>query len=271
MPELPEVETVRRGLERHLLGSKVKRVTIRQHKLRYPISPRLEQRLKGLTLLSVSRRAKYLLLNFPPHHLLLHLGMSGSVRIVSTGEAKRPHDHFDILFTDGNLLRFNDPRRFGCILLVDGLASEHKLLRHLGVEPLAADFNSAYLYQATRNRKQSIKQLLMDTRVVVGIGNIYANEALFYAGIRPTIRAGKISLKRISALVEAIVQVLHEAVQQGGTTLQNFVNSDGKPGYFSQQLMVYGRGGESCRRCRKPLRAIVQGQRSTVFCTNCQT
>lgn len=271
MPELPEVETTRRGLEPYLLGRKVERVIVRQHSLRWPIPEDLESKLVQQPLLGLSRRGKYLLFRYPSGHMIAHLGMSGSMRIVARSEDPGYHDHVDIEFTDAMVLRFNDPRRFGAILWTEGSPEKHKLLDHLGPEPLTDAFNLDYLFQRSRKRKQAIKSFIMDSKVVVGVGNIYANEALFKAGIRPTRAAGAISKARYQRLIEEIKQTLAFAIEQGGTTLRDFVGGDGKPGYFQQQLLVYGRHGQPCKRCCQPLTEVRLGQRSTVYCKACQT
>ena len=269
MPELPEVETTRRGIEPHVVGRKVTVVTIRDRRLRWPISNDLEQRLQGARVLATRRRAKYLLIDFQNGSLLIHLGMSGSLRLTSRNEEPRKHDHVDIAFDSGRLLRYHDPRRFGSMHWLDD--ASHMLLDCLGPEPLSADFSANYLYDTSRKRSAPVKHFIMDAKVVVGVGNIYANEALFMAGIRPDRAANKVSKARYEILVEAIKQVLATAIEVGGTTLRDFVGGDGKAGYFAQSLQVYGRAGEFCKRCKDhQLREIRQSNRSTVFCPNCQ-
>lgn len=269
MPELPEVETTRRGIEPHVVGRTVTAVTIRDRRLRWPISDDLEQRLQGARVLSTRRRAKYLLIDFQNGSLLVHLGMSGSLRLSSKNEEPRKHDHVDIVLESGLLLRYHDPRRFGSMHWLDD--TSHVLLDHLGPEPLSADFSADYLYRTSRKRSSPVKHFIMDAKVVVGVGNIYANEALFIAGIRPDRAANNISKVRYELLVETIKQVLVTAIEVGGTTLRDFVGGDGKAGYFAQSLQVYGRAGELCKRCEgRELREIRQSNRSTVFCPNCQ-
>ncbi|MYM63719.1 bifunctional DNA-formamidopyrimidine glycosylase/DNA-(apurinic or apyrimidinic site) lyase [Pseudomaricurvus sp. HS19] len=270
MPELPEVETTRRGIEPHVLGRRIECLTVRQPSLRWPVPDTLPQLLTGQTLRTLSRRGKYLLLGFDHGTLLVHLGMSGSLRIIERREDPGYHDHVDIDFGAKRVLRYNDPRRFGAMLWAEGDVGQHELLAHLGPEPLSDAFDADYLYQRSRKRKQSIKTFIMDSKVVVGVGNIYANEALFAAGIRPTVAAGSLSKPRLQALVHEIKTVLARAITQGGTTLRDFVGGDGKPGYFQQSLLVYGRGGEPCKQCGKPLKEVRLGQRSTVYCTACQ-
>lgn len=270
MPELPEVETTRRGIAPHLQDQRVDAVTVRQPRLRWPIPADLAQRLKGQTILAVKRRAKYLLLETAKGHLLIHLGMSGSLRILSAGTPAQKHDHLDLVLANGRLLRLTDPRRFGAVLWCEGEPLAHDLLRSLGPEPLGSAFDPEHLYRATRGRKIPIKQCIMDNKVVVGVGNIYASESLFLAGIRPGIAAGRLSRARIETLHGCIRQVLAAAIEQGGTTLRDFVGGDGKPGYFAQQLNVYGREGEPCRVCGTAIRQIVQGQRSSWYCPHCQ-
>lgn len=269
MPELPEVETTRRGIEPHVVGRKVTQVTIRDRRLRWPIPDYLEQRLQGGEVLATRRRAKYLLIDFQEGSLLVHLGMSGSLRLVSENDQPRKHDHVDIALDSGHLLRYHDPRRFGSMHWLDD--PSHVLLDHLGPEPLSTDFSGDYLYRTSRRRAAPVKHFIMDAKVVVGVGNIYANEALFMAGIRPDRAANKISKARYGLLTETIQRVLTTAIEVGGTTLRDFVGGDGKAGYFAQSLQVYGRGGESCKRCKhQQLREIRQSNRSTVFCPNCQ-
>ncbi|REJ65442.1 MAG: bifunctional DNA-formamidopyrimidine glycosylase/DNA-(apurinic or apyrimidinic site) lyase [Proteobacteria bacterium] len=269
MPELPEVETTRRGIEPHVVGRKVTAVTVRDRRLRWPISDDLEERLQGARVLATRRRAKYLLIDFQGGSLLVHLGMSGSLRLVMETEEPRKHDHVDIGLDSGFLLRYHDPRRFGSMHWLDD--ASHMLLDHLGPEPLATDFSADYLYRISRKRSAPVKHFIMDAKVVVGVGNIYANEALFMAGIRPDRAANKISQARYELLVDAIKQVLATAIEVGGTTLRDFVGGDGKAGYFAQSLQVYGRAGEPCKRCKdQTLREIRQSNRSTVFCSSCQ-
>ncbi len=270
MPELPEVETTRRGIAPHVEGQRVDDVIVRHHQLRWPVPRGLKGRLSGHTIRNVSRRAKYLLLGFDHGTLILHLGMSGSLRIIDRDTVAEKHDHLDIVLHNGKALRLTDPRRFGAVLWTKDDPNDHELLDHLGPEPLSEAFNSDTLYQLSRKRKGSIKQFIMDGKVVVGVGNIYASESLFLAGINPKAIAGKVSKVRYDKLTQAIKQVLTAAIAQGGTTLRDFVGGDGKPGYFAQQLNVYGREGEPCRHCGTPIRQFTQGQRSTFYCPRCQ-
>ncbi len=270
MPELPEVETTRRGISPHVERQRVDHVIVRDHRLRWPVSENLAGILKGQQILSIVRRAKYLLFRCETGHLLIHLGMSGSLRIVEAGSPAGKHDHVDVALSSGRSLRFTDPRRFGAVLWLDGEPEAHPLLCHLGPEPLDGEFDGAYLYRRSRQRRTAVKTFLMDNRIVVGVGNIYANEVLFLSGIRPDRAAGNISRKRYDRLAENVISVLQRAIEQGGTTLRDFVGGDGKPGYFRQQLNVYGRAGEPCTHCGNQLKEIRLGQRSTVFCHRCQ-
>ena len=270
MPELPEVETTCRGIAPHIEEQTIKQVIIRQAKLRWPVPETLNQILSGLRIQSVSRRAKYLLFATDSGTMLVHLGMSGSLRIMSTEQTAGKHDHIDFVFNDNTVLRFNDPRRFGAVLWTTAPALEHSLLKDLGPEPLLADFNGEWLYALAKKRTATVKSFIMDSHIVVGVGNIYANEALFMAGIQPARQAGKISLVRYQKLADSIRVVLQQAIEQGGTTLRDFVNEAGKPGYFQQQLRVYGRSGLPCVTCNQPLTEIRIANRSSVFCGHCQ-
>ncbi|WP_347332548.1 bifunctional DNA-formamidopyrimidine glycosylase/DNA-(apurinic or apyrimidinic site) lyase [Marinimicrobium locisalis] len=269
MPELPEVETTRRGIAPHIERRKITAVHIRQPSLRWPIPHTLESSLLGQQLLDTQRRGKYLLLRFPTGTLLIHLGMSGNLRIVTPSEPPRFHDHVDIAFGN-NILRYCDPRRFGCMLWVEGDPLAHSLLAHLGPEPLGEDFTAEYLFKRSRKRTAPIKQFLMDSKTVVGVGNIYANEALYFSGIKPIRKAGTVTRKQFERLVENIRFVLQRSIEQGGTTLRDFVGGDGQPGYFKQQLMVYGRGAQPCKQCGKALKEIRMNNRTTVYCVACQ-
>lgn len=269
MPELPEVETTRRGIAPHIEGRTVTDVAIRQPKLRWPISEPLASAIQGQTLRAVSRRGKYLLLGFDSGTALIHLGMSGSLRIVKPEEPPRFHDHFDIAFGK-RVLRYCDPRRFGCLLWVESDPYEHSLLASLGPEPLGEDFTPEYLFKRSRKRSVPIKQFLMDSKTVVGVGNIYANEALYMAGIKPIRKTSTLTRRQSELLVAQIRFVLQRSIDQGGTTLRDFVGGDGQPGYFKQQLLVYGRGAEPCRQCGKALKEIRMNNRTTVYCTDCQ-
>lgn len=270
MPELPEVETSRRGIEPHIVGTRVTRVTIRNRSLRWPISRAVDRNLLEATITSVDRRAKYLLINAGTGSAILHLGMSGSVFIVDNDTPAGIHDHVDIDFDSGKTLRFRDPRRFGS-LHWSKAPLQHKLLKSLGPEPLSTEFDGDYLWARSRGRRVSVKQFIMNAHIVVGVGNIYASEALFLAGISPRRAAGRIALHRYELLAKSIKQVLANAIKAGGTTLRDFYGGDGEAGYFQQQLEAYGRAGEPCRLCDTPISAIVQGQRSTYFCKYCQS
>ena len=271
MPELPEVETTLRGISPHIKSQLVRKVIIRQPKLRWPIPAELPDLIEQHTLLDLSRRAKYLLLHFDTGTLLIHLGMSGSLRVITEKTSPRKHDHFEIVFAHNKSIRLTDPRRFGAVLWLGKEPFQHRLLSKLGPEPLSEQLTGLYLYEQSRQKKVSIKQFLMNQNIVTGVGNIYCTEVLFYAGISPVRAAGNISLKRYNFLVTQIKNTLSLAIEQGGTTLRDFVGGDGKPGYFKQQLSAYGRSGLSCKQCARPLTEIKQAQRSTVYCTHCQT
>lgn len=271
MPELPEVETTRRGIAQHVMDKIIGRVIVRQTRLRWPVPEKLEQSLSGQRFTVVARRAKYLLMETGRGTLIIHLGMSGSLRIVAPDLAPEKHDHIDICFIDGMVLRFNDPRKFGAVLWTSAPPETYPLLANLGPEPLSDTFTGAYLYEHARGRSLTVKSFIMDGRTVVGVGNIYANEALFIAGIHPARPAGRISLKRYQCLADSIKSVLESAIEQGGTTLRNFVNEQGRPGYFKQSLYVYGRAEMPCQHCATPIRLVKIGQRSSFFCRHCQT
>ena len=270
MPELPEVETTRRGILPHILNRQVKQVIIRQLSLRWPVTPALIDELPGQTISAIKRRGKYLLLDTKLGTLLIHLGMSGSLRLTNSKTPPGKHDHVDIVFEGGGILRYCDPRRFGCMLWIKTPIENHLLLHSLGPEPLSEDFDAEYLHRISRNRKQAVKPFIMNSGNVVGVGNIYANEALFQAGINPKRAAGNLSLARYGVLADCIKQVLQNAVDVGGTSLRDFTNSSGEPGYFKQLLQVYGRGCLDCLKCGRLLKEIRLGQRSTVYCTHCQ-
>ena len=270
MPELPEVETTRRGIAPHVIGRTIRDAVIRNRRLRWPITHGLATRLRGRQVQAVERRGKYLLLRCDCGTLILHLGMSGSLRLVDAAAAVGKHDHFDLLLDTGMALRLTDPRRFGAVLWTADEPAQHPLLRDLGPEPLTAEFDGAYLFARSRGRKTAIKQFIMDGKVVVGVGNIYANEALFRVGIHPARAAGRLSHERCQRLAAAIEEVLREAIAQGGTTLRDFVGGDGKPGYFAQRLRVYDRAGEPCPVCGTAIKQLRQGQRSTYYCPHCQ-
>jgi len=270
MPELPEVETTLRGLSPHLQGQRIKQVIIRNPNLRWPVPGNLPAILRKQTIRKLSRRAKYLLLQCDSGTLILHLGMSGSLRVLPANTPAEKHDHFDLLLENATLMRLRDPRRFGAVLWHEGDITQHTLLARLGPEPLLNDFTGEYLYRATRKRSAALKQVIMDSHVVVGVGNIYASESLFHAGIRPQLAANKVSLPRCARLVQTIRETLSASIAQGGSTLRDFTDSNGKPGYFQQSYMVYGRSGEPCRICGSAIQQIVQGQRSTYYCPKCQ-
>ena len=268
MPELPEVETTRRGIAPWMLNQRITAIRVRQPRLRWQVPDEVIS-LRNQTVLAVERRGKFLLITLPRGQLLLHLGMSGSLRVLSRTVPPGPHDHVDILLDNGRLVRFNDPRRFGALLWTP-TPGEHALLSRLGPEPLSPSFSGDYLYQRSRQRRVSVKPFIMTNGIVVGVGNIYAQESLFMAGIHPSRQAGKISRERYERLAEAIRQVLSRAIEAGGTTLKDFIRTDGQPGYFSQSLAVYGRADEPCLKCGRPLKSERHGQRSTVWCGHCQ-
>jgi len=268
MPELPEVETTRCGVAPWLEGVTPPEVRIHNPSLRWPIPADLPEQLIGTPITAVGRRAKYLLLRNARGAALVHLGMSGSLRLSPPEEPRRPHDHVEIPLAE-RILRFNDPRRFGAWLWSTD-PEQHPLLAKLGPEPLEPDFDGDHLYRLSRGRRASVKAFIMDAAIVVGVGNIYASEALFMAGIHPQRPAGRVGRARYRRLAEAIREVLANAIELGGTTLRDFTDSQGNPGYFRQSLTVYGREGEPCHHCGQPLRHRVIGQRGTVFCSRCQ-
>lgn len=270
MPELPEVETVRRGIEPHIVGHLFEKINVYNDSLRYPVTPGLTRILAGQLVLSVQRRAKYLIIAVDKGSLIIHLGMSGSLRLVKKEEVLGKHDHVDMMLSGTMSLRFNDPRRFGLVLWITGDPMSHRLFCRLGPEPLSAIFDGAYLYAQSRQRRCSIKAFIMDQCVVVGVGNIYACEALFQARISPKRLAGNVSHARYVVLVAVIQSILKEAIRQGGTTIQDFVDSRGKPGYFQQKLQVYQRTGQDCSSCQRAIKRIKQAQRSTFYCAHCQ-
>jgi formamidopyrimidine-DNA glycosylase len=269
MPELPEVETTLRGITPHIVKQAITQVIIRRPNLRWPIPPNLSSLLTMQHLLSITRRGKYLLFEFANGHAMIHLGMSGNLRIVEAASTPNSHDHFDWVFGD-IALRYHDPRRFGCLLWIEGNPEEHSLLSKLGPEPLTDNFTAAYLFERSRKRSQAVKQFIMDSHIVVGVGNIYANESLFMSRIKPIRKAGTLTKKNCEDLVRDIKIILQRSIEQGGTTLRDFVGGDGKPGYFKQQLLVYGRGGEACTHCDKALKEVRMGDRTTVYCVDCQ-
>ncbi|MDH5303611.1 MAG: bifunctional DNA-formamidopyrimidine glycosylase/DNA-(apurinic or apyrimidinic site) lyase [Gammaproteobacteria bacterium] len=269
MPELPEVETSRRGIEPYLRDQRIDRIILRDTRLRWPVRAEVARQLTGQTIVSVTRRAKYLLINTTNGSAMIHLGMSGSVYIVDHDAPATVHEHFDFRLDSGKTLRYRDPRRFGSLHWCRDPA-QHKLLRSLGPEPLSDQFSGEFLWQRSRGRRVSIKQFIMNAGIVVGVGNIYASEALFLAGINPHRFAGRISMQRYVRLAEVIRQVLQQAIEAGGTTLRDFYGGDGKAGYFQRELLVYGRDQEPCTKCRRAISVVVQGQRSTYYCVNCQ-
>jgi len=269
MPELPEVETTLRGVLPHLLGKRVREVIVRDKRLRWPVPDTIHE-LEGCRVESGVRRAKYMLFGTPKGTLLLHLGMSGNLRVLPADTPFKKHDHLAITLDSGKQLRLHDPRRFGAALWIAGDPLQHALLNDLGPEPLNADFTAAHLHAACKGRSAAIKLVIMDAHVVVGVGNIYASEALFLAGINPRKAAGKVTRPQLEKLVKAIRKVLTASIKAGGTTLRDFVNESGEPGYFKRTLRVYDRAGEPCRVCKTAVKRIIQGQRSTFFCPQCQ-
>jgi formamidopyrimidine-DNA glycosylase len=269
MPELPEVETTRRGLEPHVVGRSIERIEVREPRLRWPVAPTLPAALAARRVERLERRGKYLLFATDAGTLLVHLGMSGSLRYLPEPAPPEAHDHVDIHLQDGGALRFNDPRRFGSFILTEA-PTAHPLLRELGPEPLGPDFTADYLWSSARRRQVAIKQHLMNGKVVVGVGNIYASESLFRAGIHPSRPAGRIARARFEPLVAAVRAVLSDAIEEGGTTLRNFVGGDGRPGYFRGALRVYERDGQPCVTCASPIERRVLGQRATYYCRRCQ-
>jgi formamidopyrimidine-DNA glycosylase len=270
MPELPEVETTRRGLIAAMEGTRIDQALVRERRMRQPISRALPQCVAGLTIRALHRRAKYLLVDCGVGTLIIHLGMSGRLWLVDHNTPPDKHDHFDLALANGKTVRLRDPRRFGLVLWVTGDVMQHKLLASLGPEPLAENFNGASLYTATRNRSAAIKLVIMDSHVVVGIGNIYASEALFRAGISPRIAARRLTHARCDALADAIQHTLGEAITAGGSSIRDYVGSDGMAGNFQSHFAVYDREGQPCKRCSAPIKRLQQGQRSTFYCTECQ-
>ena len=269
MPELPEVETTRRGIAPHVEGRRIVAAVLRRPDLRWPIPSAIRDELPGQRIAAVRRRAKYLLLDADSGSVLLHLGMSGSLRVLPKATPAQLHDHVDLALDSGRVLRLTDPRRFGA-LLWQPQGQTHVLLRDLGPEPLSLAFHGEYLYERSRGRRSPVKHFLMDQKIVVGVGNIYAAEALFRAGLHPARAAGRISRERYALLADAAKQILAHAIQRGGTTLRDFINPDGEPGYFEQELFVYGRAGEPCKVCGTTLRGADWGQRATAYCPRCQ-
>jgi len=270
MPELPEVETTRRGLLPHVVGKRVNGVVVRDARLRWPVPADLDSRLRGARFTGLRRRGKYLVFDCARGHLLVHLGMSGRLSVVPRGTPPLRHDHVDLELEGRKTLRLTDPRRFGACLWLEGDAEDHALLRHLGLEPFDPDFDGAALHRLSRGRATAIKHFLMDARIVTGVGNIYASEALFHAGIHPARPAGRISRARYDTLVKSIRATLERALDAGGSSLRDFASVDGTLGHFQLQTAVYGREAEPCRRCSTPIRLVRQGQRSTFYCPRCQ-
>jgi formamidopyrimidine-DNA glycosylase len=270
MPELPEVETTRRGVEPHVVGRRIVEFALHEPRLRWRVPGTLPAVLAGQRIRVAGRRAKYLLIQLENGTLLLHLGMSGSLRVLPSATPRIAHDHFDLVLDSGNTLRFNDPRRFGSLHYTTEALEKHPLLKKLAPEPFDAAFNADYLYKVTRRRSVAIKQLIMNSTLVVGVGNIYASEALFRARIKPRRQARSLTRQEAGKLARAIRTVLSLAIKTGGTTLRDYVGVDGNPGYFRQKLYVYERAGKPCRVCRTPIKQITQGQRSTYYCPKCQ-
>jgi formamidopyrimidine-DNA glycosylase len=269
VPELPEVETTRRGIEPHVVGRRIHRLVVHERRLRWPVDVETSATFVGCTIRRAGRRAKYLLLETDAGTMILHLGMSGSLRVLPASTPRITHDHVDIELDSGQTLRFNDPRRFGSLLFAAD-AADHPLLKSLAPEPLEDDFNAEYLWKITRRRAVAIKQLIMNSRLVVGVGNIYASEALFRARIRPRRQSRSLTRQECARLARAIKATLTMAVKVGGTTLRDYVGADGNPGYFRQKLYVYERAGKPCRVCGHPIKQLTQGQRSTYWCAHCQ-
>jgi len=267
MPELPEVETTKNGLEKLLINKTIRKVEIINSNLRWIVDQSIKFKINNQTIRSFSRRGKYILFNLDKGYLMIHLGMSGKINVVNINEPLKKHDHF-LLYLNNKVMRFNDPRRFGSIFYLNSL--DHKLLNSLGVEPLEDSFHKNYLFENSRNKKQNVKAFIMDSKIVVGVGNIYACESLYKAEINPKTKANKISKQRYINLTNNIKEVLIKAIKAGGTSLQDFARVDGKPGYFSQELSVYGRENENCYTCNGKIKRIVQNQRSTFYCPKCQ-
>jgi formamidopyrimidine-DNA glycosylase len=274
MPELPEVETTRLGLLPYLRGQKIRALIVRERRLRWQVPEFLPERLSGRTIHNIGRRGKYLL--FDCHdgnesgHLLIHLGMSGSLRILDRPLRPGKHDHLDIVLENGLRLRYTDSRRFGAMLWIDGAVEAHPLLKGLGCEPLSNDFTPDYLFQASRGKRAAIKQFLMNSHIVTGIGNIYANEALYHAGIHPSRATGSVSRQRYARLVQSIRETLKRAIKAGGSSIRDYVGSTGETGHFQLECCVYGREGLPCRRCAATIRGMRHGQRSSFYCPRCQ-
>ena len=271
MPELPEVETTRSGISPHIKNQTIKQIKVRNKNLRWPVPRGLSKILESKKIRTVKRRAKYLLLGTDVGTIIIHLGMSGSLRIVREDTRAEKHDHVDIVFKNKKVLRLRDPRRFGSVLFTNKPPEEHKLLKNLGPEPLSEEFDGSYLFKLSRNRKVAVKNLIMNSKNVVGVGNIYASEALFLAGILPQKLSYKLTQAECKKLASSIKRVLKAAIKAGGTSLRDFTRSDGMPGYFSLSLKVYDHKGEPCPKCGNLIKSKVIGQRTTYFCTHCQT
>ncbi|BAS67645.1 bifunctional DNA-formamidopyrimidine glycosylase/DNA-(apurinic or apyrimidinic site) lyase [Bathymodiolus septemdierum thioautotrophic gill symbiont] len=269
MPELPEVETTKRGLGPLIVNETVEKVHLYRDNLRWEIPKHLSVTLVNQVINTIDRRGKYLLIRFKVGTLIIHLGMSGSIKVVGSNTPLKKHDHFELSFTNGTVMRLNDPRRFGAVLFSDD--DSHPLLDSLGVEPLEDLFDEFYLYDKSRKKQQNIKAFIMDSKIVVGVGNIYACESLFCAGINPERKAGSVSKKRYALITQCIKGILSQAIKAGGTTLKDFSSVDGQPGYFSQTLSVYGRENENCTQCKRKITRIIQNQRSSFYCPSCQT
>ena len=271
MPELPEVETTLNGVRPYLLGQRIKQLTIRQYKLRWDIESNLAQTVRGQHIVNLTRRGKYILIHFETGGLIIHLGMSGSLRVLLKPAAAQKHDHFDIVNQKSQIIRYRDPRKFGCLLYCGDDLFNHPRIQGLGIEPLSSLLNGQFLYSRSRNRSIAVKSLIMNGAIIVGVGNIYASEALFLAKIHPLRNCSRISMKRYGVLAATIKAVLTQAIQQGGTTLQDFIRVDGSPGYFEQSLRVYGRAGQRCDICNAEIKKVMISQRSTFYCPLCQT
>lgn len=270
MPELPEVETTLRGIQRYVAGQVLTEVVVRNASLRWPVPTKHLYALCGERVVKVERRAKYILVHTAKGVILLHLGMSGSLRVLDYGVEPSKHDHIDLVFNGNHVVRLNDPRRFGCCLLLHNPVEQHKLLAHLGPEPLSNDFDGEHLFQLSRGRSLAVKNFIMDGKIVVGVGNIYASESLFESNIRPNMAAKRVSRARYQKLAAEIKVVLAKAIKAGGTTLSDFTQADGKPGYFSHELQVYARAGKPCKRCGAEIKSQTIGQRNTFYCPGCQ-
>jgi len=270
MPELPEVETTLRGIQPQLENTTITRLNVRNRQLRWPVPDDLAEKLQNQPILSLKRRAKYLLIIVPTGTLMIHLGMSGNLRVLPPSTELKKHDHIDLTLSNGQVLRYHDPRRFGAWLFTEKPIEEHPLIHHLAPEPLSDRFDSEWLFQKIHHRKSAIKTLIMNNQIAVGVGNIYANESLFLSGIHPIRKGSEVSKEEVIRLVKNIKIVLQKAIQQGGTTLKDFLSPDGKPGYFSQQLHVYGREGEACLTCQTQIQKRVLNQRAAYFCSQCQ-